>query len=131
MPALTFYDVQNSAATSYLDLGTVAAATSDDTQLRVYNTSGAYQAEDVTVALDGSSANDLYLSLNGDTFTATVKVGDIPPGAYSPVITVRRVTDHLNPAGVHTARLLATPARWSLPDDIGTSTTIPLDTTED
>jgi hypothetical protein len=132
MDALIFYDVSGITTTTSLDLGTVAPATSDDTQLRVYNSSGFYQAQDVTVTITGPDATQLWLSLDGDVFGGTAEVGDIPPGGYSPIFWLRRINDSFSITGARTATLQATPASWSDPDDTaGTSDNIPLDTTED
>lgn len=131
MDALVFYDVSTAIAVTTLDLGTVAAASSDDTQLRIYNTSGSYQANDVVVSVTGSNNLDLYLSTDGLLFTATAEVGDISPGGYSPVVWMRRITDHFASAGVRSATVQVTPGSWSNPTvDSGTSDITPLDTSD-
>lgn len=130
MDALTFFDVAANAGTTTVAIGTVAPGSSDDTQLRVYNNSDLYQAEDVTVSLDGPNQGQLYLSADGDVFTTSVDVGDIPPGAYSPPFWLRRVTAHMVANGSYSATLLATPAAWTSPTDAGTSANVPLDTSD-
>lgn len=127
---LSFYDVAAAASAAFpLDLGSIAPASSDDTQLRVHNDSGAYQADDVIVTVTGGDDGlDLYLSLDGDTYTASVGLGDIPPGAYSPVFWMRRITDSFAADGTRLATLQATPADWSQPGASGTSDNIPLET---
>lgn len=131
MDALSFYDVAAAAAITALDLGTVASASSDDTQLRVYNSSGAYQASDVVVSVTGSNATDLYLSVDGIVFTASAQVGDITPGGVSSIFWLRRVNDHFSTGGARTATLQATPGSWANPSaDSGTSDIIPLDTSD-
>lgn len=128
MDALTFFDVVANAATTSVGIGTVAPGSSDDTQLRVFNTSDLYQAEDVTVSLTGPNAGQLYLSDDGQLFTPSITVGDIPPGAYSPPFWLRRVTSHLVANGSYTANVVATPAAWTNPSSTGTSVNVPLDT---
>lgn len=132
MDALIFYDVANTVTATTLNLGTVAPATSDDTQLRVYNSSGSYEAGDVTVSITGTDADDLYLSTDGISFTATAQVGDIPPGGFSPIFWMRRITDSFSFTGsTCSATLQAIPASWTSPDDaVGTSEFIPLDTSD-
>jgi hypothetical protein len=130
MDVLSIYDVVAAELTTAIDIGTVAASTSDDTLLRVFNASDSYQAEDVTVSLTGANENQLYLSLDGDSYAASINVGDIPPGAYSPQFTLRRVTHYQVGAGTYTAVLVATATAWISPTSSGSSDNIPLDTSD-
>jgi hypothetical protein len=84
MQSLTFYEYDTVTALSVLPIGQVAPASSDDTALRLYNTSDIYQAQAVTVTLTGDDAIQLWLSTDGDTFGPAISVGDIPPNALSP-----------------------------------------------
>lgn len=121
MDDLSFYDVENAVVVTTLDLGTIAPHSSDDTLLRVANNSTAYQAEDVTVA---ATSIQLWLSVDGDNYTASIDLGDIPPNGTSSPFWLRRVT----PAGTgaQTGSLTATPASWSDPIDTSTSGNISL-----
>lgn len=130
MEALAIFDVVAAELTSAIDIGTVMASTSDDTTLRVYNISDLYQASEVTLTLAGVNPGQLYLSTDGENFTASITVGDIPPGAYSAVFVLRRVTHYMVQDGTYTATLVATPAAWSNPASSGTSDNIPLDTSD-
>jgi hypothetical protein len=85
MQSLTFYEYDTVTALSVLPIGQVAPASSDDTALRLYNTSDIYQAQAVTVTLTGDDAIQLWLSTDGDTFGPAISVGDIPPNALSPI----------------------------------------------
>lgn len=126
METLLFFDQDANAGTTALSLGTVAPHSSDDTQLNVVNGSDLYQAQDVTVTVSGDDAIQLWLSLDGDTFTASINLGDIAPRSASPTFWLRRVTS--DDTGACTAALTATPAAWTDPIDTSTSTNIPLDT---
>lgn len=130
MEALLIFDVAAGELTQSINIGTVMASTSDDTQLRIYNQSDLYQAADVTLTLDGPNEGQLYLSDDGEQFTASITVGDIPPGAYSAVFTLRRVTHYMVADGTYTATLVATPSSWVSPDSNGTTNNIPLDTSD-
>lgn len=128
MNSLTFYDVSTVSTPTTLTLDDAAPGSSDDTMLRVLNTSDLYQAEDVTVSLTGPDAIQLWLSTDGDTFTASIEVGDIAPGGTSATFWLRRVTPTTHSPGTCTAQLTATPTAWTSPVDTSGSTNIPLDT---
>lgn len=121
MDTLRFYVVETASVMTAFDLGTVGPASSDDTRVRVQNTSDSYQAEDVTVSVAGTDAVQLWLSLDGDVFTPTVTLGDIAPGANSSTFWLRRVTPSSTAAGTCTAGLTATPAGWTSAADTSTS----------
>lgn len=126
MDPLIFYDVENAVILTTLALGSVAVSTSDDILLRVSNPNDIYQAEDVIVSVSGTEALQLWLSTDGDTFTATVEIGDIAPGGVSPTFWLRRVTP-VSATGSCTASLNAVPASWSYPVDTSTSDNVALD----
>jgi hypothetical protein len=128
--SLSFYDVETGLLVTGLDLGAVNRSTSDDTTMRVYNNSSAYQCENVTVLIIGSAADQLWLSDDGEVFTATIEVGDIPPQSYSPIFTLRRVTGQTATEQAFTAGLRAYPADWVSPVDSTTSGVTPLDTSD-
>lgn len=130
METLGFYDVENAAIPTTLAIGTVAPSSSDDTMLRVINNSDLYQAEDVTVTISGPDAIELWLSTDGDTYSSSIDVGDIPPGGVSGTFWLRRVTASDSASGGHSGSLVATPAGWASPVDTSASVNIPL-TTED
>jgi hypothetical protein len=130
MDALAIFDVVAAELTTTVDIGTVMASTSDDTQLRIYNPSDLYQAADVTLTFDGPNEGQLYLSTDGVHFTASINVGDIPPGAYSAIFVLRRVTHYMVGVGTYTATLVATPIAWVSPASNGSTDNIPLDTSD-
>jgi hypothetical protein len=131
MDNLIFYDFTNSAPIIALDLGTVAGRSSDDTIMRVANTSDTYQAENVIIAVAGDypeARSQLWVSTDGDIFTAQIDIGDIPPNSLSGPFWLRRVTASDTEANGYSASLSATPSGWSnttdgsLSDNIGLST---------
>jgi hypothetical protein len=128
MQSLTFYEYDTVTALSVLPIGQVAPASSDDTALRLYNTSDIYQAQAVTVTLTGEDAIQLWLSTDGDTFGPAISVGDIPPNALSPIFWLRRVTASTEPVGACTAALTAIPTGWAYPVDNSSSMIVPLET---
>lgn len=127
MSALVFYDIENAVQITALNLGTVAPSSSDDTMLRLFNTDDNYQADNVTIAATGSDAIQLWLSTDGDVFTASITVGDIAPNGSSPPFWLRRVTP-ADAAPTGNAALAATPASWSTTLDSTTSNNVFLDT---
>lgn len=130
MDSLRFYDVANTQTlTTALDIGTVAPASSDDTELRLQNLSDQYQAEDVTVTVTGDDAVQLWLSADGDVFGPAITVGDIPPGGVTPAFWLRRVTASTTPTGAQSAALSAQPVGWTTYTDTSTSDNVAI--TED
>lgn len=130
MDSLRFYDVGNTATIdTTLAIGTVAPSSSDDTELRLQNTSDLYQAEDVTVTITGPDAVQLWLSADGDTFGPSINLGDIPPGGISPAFWLRRVTPSTSPVSTRTAALSAQPVGWTTYMDTSASDNVPI--TED
>lgn len=127
MNTLIFYTYDDFTARASLPLGPVAPRSSDDLLMQVRNTSGSYQATEVTVAVSGDDAEQLLLSLDGDIFTPTITVGDIPPGAGGAVFTLRRVTPSTAVDGAASAVLTATPSGWSDAVDTSTSDNVDLD----
>lgn len=105
-----------------LDWGSVLAHSSATTQVRVHNDSYLYRADDVVVRLDPVGAQPAtpadvaaqhLLSADGRVFTATLALGDIEPGALSPVLTVRRNIAAACPVGTYAFRVVAAPTGWT------------------
>lgn len=129
MDSLSIWDYTNLIKLGYVALGPAAVRSSDDTTLRVVNDSDIYQAQDVTVEAAGDSGDQLFVSLDGANFTATLALGDLPPGAASAPFWLRRVTASTATPGLHTATLAATPGSWVTPADIPDApANIPLET---
>src|SRR3954469_9015784 len=125
MANLGFFDAETVLATSALDLGTVAPRSSDDSGLWLTNGSD-FLAEDVTVTVSGGDSGQLWLSLDGEAFYASINVGDIAPGGSSIPFWLRRVTSSASSTGGRNGSVTATPSAWSNPVDTSTSDNIPL-----
>lgn len=126
MDTLVFFDYETVESLTTLDFASVAPSSSDDTALVVHNNSETYQAVDVIVSLSGTDADQLWLSLDDDTFGTELSVGTIPPGGGSKPVYLRRVTASTD-TGSCTAVVKASPASWSAPVDTSTSIDIGLD----
>lgn len=107
----------------YLTFGPVAAGSSDDRPVRVFNASADYVAAAVTVTVTDpltddvvSGATQYLLSVDGDTFTATIGVGDLPPHAATAPIILRRVTPPDAEPGTAGFLLVATAGGWTPAD---------------
>jgi hypothetical protein len=127
MDSLAFYDVRAVATVTTLDLGDVAPSSSDDLMLRVVNLSDIYVAKDVTVTTDNPDAVQIWLSTDGDNFSSSIELGNIPPGGSSYTFFLRRVTPS-DATGIGDAILLAEPAAWAPSGEATASDNIPLET---
>lgn len=129
MDSLRFYDYASADSIEVLEIGKVAPRSSDDTTLRIGNLSETYQAEDVTVVVeDAGDGAQIWLSLDGDIFGATIAVGDIPPNSISGPFWMRRVTPSTQPDGAYGASLSASASSWTYAADTGASESLPLAT---
>lgn len=113
MDTLAIWGFTTDAAATRLNMGAATPLrTTNDLRFRVKNTSTLYAAKAVTVSLTGPDAGQLYLSLDGITFTATAELGDLAATATSAPIWLRRVTPSTAALGAHTATVQATPTAW-------------------
>ncbi len=120
---LTFYhpDLEQALTQTYLAWGEIPRVSSEDRVLRVKNLSYTYTAHEVTIRFTEQGIGDPlrsvaaqhYLSLDGETFTATVNVGNLDPQAMSEIVTVRRVTAPDADLGFGDVQLIAEAAAWS------------------
>lgn len=107
--------VDEPVAEGFFDWGTVVCRSSADLIFRVANTSLVYTAESVSVAVadtgateDPTQASTHLLSRDGRSFTATLDLGDLPPGTTSAPLTLRRVTPEFAITGPWTFEVVAT-----------------------
>lgn len=109
---------QRASATA-LDWGDVARNTIEIRQVRIKNLSATQTANAVTVSATGINAvgteatSQHSFSLDNITFTTSVSLGNLAPGAISPVIYVKRNTLTASPIGLYATRVTAVPASWS------------------
>lgn len=115
MDDLSFFGYLDPTQLTTVDLGTVAPRSSADVQIRVTNLNEDYTATAVAVGVDGPHADQLLLSVDGEVFTQTVALGDLPASASSAPFWLRRVTPSTATAGACTATLTATAQSWALP----------------
>ena len=118
MDGLAFYTYEYLTAASELLFGSVAPGSSDDDVMRIVNIDTQYVANDVTVRVQAASADadQLWVSVDGDSFAESVDIGDLPPGSASPPVWIRRVTPAATANGAKTGAIEAFPASWTLPD---------------
>jgi hypothetical protein len=112
-------DVRVSAA--WFDWGDCPRGSSADKTFRVKNISSAQTANTITVSVDvltdatGGAppvGGQHTLSTDGTTFTATISIGNLAPGAMSGVLTIRRNTPSNAQLGVWAFRVQAAAATW-------------------
>lgn len=125
METLVFYTAIDYLPFTALSFGTVAARSSDDTMMQVVNLSDTYQASDITVSVDGTHADQLYLSLDGEDFGPVIEIGDVPPGSGCIPFWLRRVTPSTF-SGPASAELTAVPDAWSDLADVSTTDNVAL-----
>lgn len=111
-------DDNTSADGAWLDWGDVTQGTTADKQFRIKNESTTLTANDIN--LSTNTLTDATVSIppqitysNGGAFSTTLAIGNLAPGAISPVITVRRTTPTNATLNVWTWRLLAEATSWS------------------
>ena len=111
-------DSATSTNGAYLDWGDVARGTSQDRQFRVKNNSATLTSNSVTIsseALTDTTPNlgPQFTYSDGGAFSANINIGNISPGAISPVITVRRSTDVSATLSIWSLRTVIEAASWS------------------
>ena len=98
------------------DFGDMARSASSDVLFRVKNLSPSLSATSVVVSVGAATdpspsfASEFLLSPDGVTFTSSVNVGTIAPGATSSQVTLRRVSSSTSALGPWAGRVTAIPA---------------------
>lgn len=113
---LALWGVTRDARIVRLDWGTVPPRSSGDVKIRVKNESTQYTAHDVTVSLEdvtAGAAARFLLSLDGNAFTATVNLGDLPATAISAVVWIRRATPSDAATGPTNCQLRVHATAWA------------------
>lgn len=104
---------------AYMDWGDVPRGSTEDRDFRVKNLSATLTAEDIDVGIEAPSdttpsvAGQHTFSDDGVTFTGSLAIGDLAPGALSDVLTVRRITPSNATLSLWTARIIADADSWS------------------
>lgn len=103
---------------AFFDWGDTARGSTEDRVFRVKNRSDVYTAGTITVGIEAlsdtspSHAGSFLLS-SGGSFTNSVSIGNLFPGAVSGTITVRRATPVNAVLSTWMARVFATATTWT------------------
>lgn len=104
---------------AYFDWGNVPRSSSQDKTFRVKNISPTLTANSVNLTFNAltdttpSVPAQHTLSPDASTFTGSLNIGTLAPGAMSSVLTMRRITPSNATLGLWSARILAEAASWS------------------
>ena len=102
---------------SALDFGDIPQGDSGTRQVRVHNLSGSQTANDVSVSVNDVlpeyDTGDLQLSSDNSTFVSSLSLGNLSPGATSPIIYIRRTVPAAQTPGLRNARLITEATSWS------------------
>lgn len=103
-----------------LDFGDVPQGNTQTKTFRIKNESASLTASSITI--DDQALTDYTPSIppqydysidGGATYAQTVNIGNLGPGAISPVVTVRKSTPSNAALSLHTLRITATASSWS------------------
>lgn len=103
---------------THIDWGDTVRGTSADRTFRVKNNSATLTANSIqlsTTVLTNTTPSlvNQFEYSDGGAFAQTLDIGNLAPGAISPLITVRRNTDISATLSVWTARIDIEPTSWS------------------
>lgn len=113
MDALTLWGFAVDAEIDTFTLGGAPRRSSADWRFKVKNLSSTYTAKDVSVHIDGDEAWQLLLSLDGDSWAATVELGDLFATGVSQPIWLRRVTPSYAVISANTAMMRVHADHWA------------------
>lgn len=101
-----------------LNFGDLPQGITETKTIRVKNLSASRTATGIVLSANNSAggatnlASGLTFSLDGTTWSASLNIGNLAPGAVSPVITVRRVVSLAEGSDMRAARVVATPTTF-------------------
>lgn len=110
---LALWGVTRSAQLASTDFYDINRRSSSHVTFRVKNLSGVYTAQGVKVIAEDGDFDNIYLSVDGVNFAGTVDIGDLPPGAISGEITIRRITPSTATNGAKTCNLRTWASAWA------------------
>lgn len=102
-----------------LDWGNAAQGSTAIRQFRVKNASASQTANTITVSLDAltdsspTQVSQHSLSSDGSTFTGTLSLGNLAPGAISSILHLKRTQSATAALGLWSLRLKAVPVSWT------------------
>jgi hypothetical protein len=117
--ALWHPTLDEQAPAAYFDWGDVPRDSTADRTFRVKNLSSTLTASTITGSTDAMTdttptvVGQHMLSTDGTTFTSTITIPDLAPGAISGVLTLRRTTPSDAVLSVWDLRLSAVAASWA------------------
>lgn len=104
---------------AYFDWGNVPRGSSADRTFRVKNNSAALTANNIVLSMETPSdtspsvGGQHTFSPDGSTFTATLNIGSLAPGAISSAVTLRRVTPSDATLSLWWTRIVAAATTWT------------------
>lgn len=118
---LEFWDpsLSQQASRNLFNFGDVAQGTINTRQFRLKNLSATKTATGVTVSAnngpggDAGLAGGMKFSSDGANYTSTLNVGDIGPGAVTPLLHCQRIVGGAETPAIRFARVLATPTTFA------------------
>lgn len=111
-------DDNTSADGAYFDWGDVQRNTTSDKTFRIKNNSATLTANSIVISQETPSdttptVNSQFTFSDGGAFAASIDIGNLAPGAISPVLT-KRFTRPSNAAlALWTSRTIANPTSWT------------------
>lgn len=111
-------DDANSADGAYFDWGDIQRNTTSDKTFRIKNNSASLTANGVVISQEtltetSPTVNSQFTFSDGGTFAASIDIGNLAPGALSPVITKRYARPSNATLSLWTSRTIANPTSWS------------------
>lgn len=105
---------------AHFDWGNVPRGSSADKTFRIKNLSDTLTANDIELYVEALTAGTpsvgsmfVFSDNGGATFLSSLSLGDLLPGAISPVITIRRVVPPNAQISVWSARIAADVTQWT------------------
>lgn len=103
---------------AHFDLGDIQQGTQQNVAFRIKNNSATLTAQSISVSTEAitdtspSNVGQHTLSTDGVVYTASINIGNLAPGAISPVLYMRRQTSPSAVFGLWWTRFIASAASW-------------------
>ena len=110
--------VDAEVAPAHFDLGDIQQGTQQNIAFRIKNNSPTQTAQSVAVSAEAlsdttpSNVGQHTFSTDGVIYTPTINIGDLAPGAISPILYMRRQTSPSATFGLWWTRFIASAASW-------------------
>ena len=111
-------DDTTSADGIYFDWGDIQRNTTSDKTFRIKNNSATLTANSIVISQQtltdtSPTVNSQFTFSDGGAFAASIDIGNLAPGAISPVITKRFTRPSNATLGLWTSRTIADPTSWT------------------